>query len=284
MVEPDLDHHQMQEMQATSAVGEELWDVPLFISSFDTVPDAFRWMGESSTQEIRKRMQHLLHVRATDDNDSLVVGPALPLSPMSNKQDIAIPADTRNLMVFDTETIGLSNPVVCQLAYIVVEGCKITTEYDRILSLPKGVHISAQAQRIHHISNEDCRTRGVDAPLALKQFAACAKRISEGGGYVVAHNAKFDMKALKATCNAWNMDADEIEKDANDALFCTMKRSMIHSPLVDRAGRKKAFRNDELYLHLHKVPPSWAQLHNALDDVRVTLLNYVSAQKRGWWR
>lgn len=278
----DGKHNEMQDVES-SCTNEQLWDVQLFISSFTNVSDAFYWMGQSSTQEIRERMQRLLRQNKAKDYNTDVVGPACSVSLDSPKPAITIPENTRNLLVFDTETIGLSNPIVCQLAYIVIEDCKITTEYDSILRLPNGVYISSHAERIHNISNDDCRTQGVDTRLALEQFAACANHIAKSGGYIVAHNAKFDIKALKATCSKWGMDDIAIE-DIHRALFCTMQHSRVHSPLVDCKGRKKAFRNDELYMHLHGAPPSWAKLHNALDDVHVTLFNFVSAQERGWWR
>jgi DNA polymerase III epsilon subunit-like protein len=272
----------------------EFWDAALLISSFQSAEDAFQWFGESNTYDIRTRMRQLNNGDFQVASSSPLAPPASPVEadnelsteahPVCAIPQIIVPYGTRKLLVFDTETVGLSPPIVCQLAYMVIADCHVAEEYDEILKLPQGARISMSAQQVHGISNEDCRTKGVDACDALGKFAACACRILECGGRVVAHNSSFDVRAINATRAAWKIETSPLNPElGKDDVFCTMRESKVHSPLVDKAGRKKAFRNDELYTHLFDAPPTFARLHSAKDDVLVTVLNYLEGSRRGWW-
>jgi hypothetical protein len=62
-----------------------------------------------------------------------------------------------------------------------------------------------------------------------------------------------------------------------------MKNSKSKSPLFTQNGRRKAFKNSELYFHLFGVHPNWARLHSAFDDVLVTAFNYLEGVEKAWW-
>lgn len=167
---------------------------------------------------------------------------------------------------------------------MVVQNGAISIEYDQLLQLPPGVRIGKQAQAVHGISNADCAKRGVDAADALELFAIECARILSTGGRVVAHNSKFDVRAVRETRLAHNIiDCGENQTLEVGDTFCTMTASKQYSQLKDKAGRKKAFKNEELYQYFHNCPPTWARLHNALDDVMVTTLNYGRGLRRNWW-
>ena len=286
----------------------EFWNFSLLISSFDSVYDAWYWFGKSSPPERIARMRSVhrggvppsaeehgqLCPMLADVAAATTPGPptlhshppsAPSVSVETTMPEIVVPKGSRDVMVFDTETVGLNPPIVCQLAYIIVQDGRVAEEYDQILRLPNGVFVSKGSQKIHGISTYDCRTKGVDAYVALETFARQAARILRNGGRVVAHNSAFDVRAIRMTREAWNIvhRDDENPDLEKEHVFCTMVHSKPYSPLVDKAGRKKAFRNEELYSHLYGSPPDFARLHNALDDVRVTLLNYVAAVQKGWW-
>ena len=244
------------------------------MSSFSTVADAFFFLGATAgTNELDEKVTALRL-------DSLSQGPP-PLSQgPSDRPVLCMPSDHRPVLVFDTETTGLKPAIVCQLAYVVIENGAVTTEYDELLRLPKGVKIERRAQEVHGISTNDCASRGVDAREALEEFARECARILGQNGRVVAHNAQFDVRAIRETRAAHRLSGSTLE--VGDT-FCTMKESKIYSPLRDKAGRKKAFRNEEMYEYFHGTGPTWARLHSALDDVHVTAINYSSGCHKGWW-
>jgi DNA polymerase III epsilon subunit-like protein len=186
---------------------------------------------------------------------------------------------SRRVVVFDTETTGLKPAVIVQLAYLVIENGTVVHEVDRILKLPEGVKIQKKAQEIHKVTNEMCARGGMDAEEALSEFLCLCRGVLAEGGTLVAHNSNFDSRAIRETCEKWQIFCDF----DNDNVFCTMKNSKHFSPLLNKAGHKKYFRNEELYTHFYGSPPTWARLHNALSDVFVTTLNYAEGLKRGLW-
>ena len=209
--------------------------------------------------------------------------PPLPTPPFT-RPPLEMPAGHRPIVCFDTETTGFSPAIVCQLAYVVVENGEVTTEYDQLLELPRGATIGRQAQSIHGISNRACAKRGVDAAAALETFARMCARILSEGGRLVAHNSRFDVRAIRDTRSAHNLiDYEDNETLTFTDTFCTMVNSKQYSPLKDKAGRQKAFKNDEMFTFLYGEPPKFARLHDALDDVHVTILCYVGGVNRGWW-
>jgi len=197
---------------------------------------------------------------------------------------LVLPIGHKPVLVFDTETTALSPPIACQLAYVLVENGAVTREVDNILKLPPGVRVQQGAFAIHGISTERCAREGVDAPAALKAFCELAQAVLLQGGSVVGHNVSFDRRAIEATRKAHEViDMGNDQPLQKNDTFCTMRSSASKSTLKDKAGRRKAMKNEELYLELYGSPPTWARLHDALADVHVTLLNYASGAVRGWW-
>tara|TARA_Y100000591_G_C21760633_1_gene659908 strand:- start:55 stop:897 length:843 start_codon:yes stop_codon:yes gene_type:complete len=271
------------------------------LHSFQTEEEAFFWLGGASTNAVAAFTD-----RSCDNDDAseaaaqrrLWVGGAsyeeideclqtlkcVHPRPPRSMPTLNIPSTMQDCLVFDTETTGLGKPIVCQLAYILVRNGSVSIEYDHLLRLPPGVFIERQAQRVHKITTRRCAQTGVDAADALKTFSRHARHVLDNNGRVIAHNGNFDVRAIRTTLVAWSVaDGEECPQLHSSDIFCTMRHSKPHSPLVDRRGRTKAFKNDELYSFLRGEPPSFARLHCAIDDVRVTLLNYIAAHCRGWW-
>jgi DNA polymerase III epsilon subunit-like protein len=186
--------------------------------------------------------------------------------------------------VWDTETTGLDPPIICQLAFVLVVDGIVAKEYDQILQLPVGVSVHWRAQKVHKLTTAKCRSEGVAAEPAVTAFCELAQDVLFKGGRVVGHQVGFDVRAVRETRRAWNViDMGNNQPLDADACFCTLNESRSRSTLKDRAGRRKAFSNAELYEHFHGSPPTFARLHNAADDVWVTLLNYAAGVRSGWW-
>ena len=261
-------------------------DLRLLANSFASERELFFFLGASTLDEIEARLQPLRDARrrATSAPPRLALpSPPSPPPPPPPPLALAPPkltlAGLPPLLVFDTETTGLKPAIVCQLAYVVVEDGQ-TTEVDKFLKLPLGIRISKAAQGIHGISMHTIATFGVDAAEAMDEFLSECRRVLKLGGRVVAHNARFDVRAIRETIAMHRMACTPL---TDGDVFCTMIHSKIYSQLVDKAGRKKAFKNDELYKHLFKTCPDWAMLHDALADVKVTLCNYVEGRMKKYW-
>lgn len=181
------------------------------------------------------------------------------------------------VLVWDTETAGLGNPGICQLSYLLVEGGRIT-ESDSILKLPPGVRMSPDAVKIHKITSE-ASAAGADPSPELLAFWALVERVQAAGGVVAGHNIGFDCRAFSFSCSKLGLTQEMHPRHQMD----TMLLSKPYSHLVNARGYPKVFKLSELYEKLYGAPPSWAQLHNARDDVRVTALCFIEGRRRSWW-
>lgn len=180
-----------------------------------------------------------------------------------------------HVLFFDTETIGLGNPVVCQLGYALHSQCgTCLRESNELLLLPAGARISCGAHKIHNISESDCHARGVDTVAHLRLLHQLALSVVKAGGLVVAHNAAFDVRAINATFSAF-----QVEDRFSASTFCLMRNATVYADCRNKLGRRKQPRNDELYRLLFDKEPE-ATLHDALADVRVTAANFFELRKR----
>jgi len=181
--------------------------------------------------------------------------------------------------VWDTETCGIRHPAICQLGYVVVENGVVSEAHEAVLQLPFGVAMETEAQNKHGISSQRCMWEGVPAVVELTKLHGLMKRVRRSGGRCVAHNAPFDVRAFNFTMDTFRCGLRVEKEDCTD----TLALSRAFSPLRTVNDRRKAFRLEELYAHLCGTDPSWANLHSALDDVRVTAVCYALGRRRRWW-
>ena len=181
-------------------------------------------------------------------------------------------------LVWDTETAGLAKPGVCQLAYVLYRDGKIT-EYNKVLRLPEGVSMSTKAVEMHNITYE-ASASGADPATELIAFLKLVDEVQLAGGVVAGHNVcQFDCRAINFTLAKLGLDQEISPKNMLD----TMLLSKVYSPLTTVHGRQKYFKLSELYAHLYHSEPTWARLHDAIDDVRVNVLCLLGGRRNGWW-
>ena len=102
------------------------------------------------------------------------------------------------LMLFDTETTGLSFPrdEIIEFSAVVVECINgqivVTEEYDRLIRLSPGNTVPPEITKLTGISNEDIAQRGI--PKA--ELCADIARMIAGNTLLLAYNAHFDLSFL----------------------------------------------------------------------------------------
>ncbi len=102
------------------------------------------------------------------------------------------------LMLFDTETTGLSFPrdEIIEFSAVVVERVGgevvVTEEYDRLITLTPGNSVPPEITKLTGISNEDIAARGI----SKEQVCADIARMIEGNTLLLAYNAHFDLSFL----------------------------------------------------------------------------------------
>ena len=193
----------------------------------------------------------------------------------------AIPSKA-SFVVFDTETTGTSgHDLVVQLAYEIYDsdGQPLKT-YNQLVRLPRGRKIPKKATEIHRITTQDTIDRGLYAGDVVQDFIEVITNARKARIKVVAHNASFDKRLMLQSGRISGVAQQALDQLAAYPFFCTMVSSTPYFRRPD--GRNRRPRNSELYEHLKGSPPD-ANLHDAIEDVRVTAQSYLMGRRRGWW-
>lgn len=187
------------------------------------------------------------------------------------------------VIVFDVETDGATpKPRVVEMGFVVLSGESLREEhsYSQYWRLSPEGRINPHAQAVHGISLGTLSRLGVDPRDGLSHFMGWIRLAKASpGSRVVAHNAAFDAKMIQNTLEACGL----LDRFGKEDCFCTMQQSAPKAGCRDVRGKPKNPKNAELYQVLHGTAPDWAHLHSALDDARVTAMNYRAGLARGWW-
>ena len=174
------------------------------------------------------------------------------------------------ILFYDTETTGLDQPWIVQLAwqcYDAKDG--LVTEGDVIIK-PDGYEIPPEATAIHGISHEHALEVGMQLKDAMSLFRESWKACD----HIVGHNLQFDLKALAFSIRSLGMSVVTDGKK----LTCTMEKTTHLLKLPGKYGYKWA-KLEELHRFLFKNDFDGA--HNAMADVRATSKCYFELKKRG---
>ena len=182
----------------------------------------------------------------------------------------------KKVLVFDTETAGFNKSII-QLAYVIAyedNGEELCSKADYLTLTDEKIDYSAYT--IHGIDSKLLREKGKCPVEVIHDFLNVVEReYKEDGTRIVAFNAKFDVGRIKYMCEKHRLRYN-MEKMV---VHCCMKNFAPYCNLKTVNGRQKQPSNKELYIILfEKDPPE--NLHDALVDVRVTLMNWVEGKKK----
>ena len=186
-------------------------------------------------------------------------------------------------IVFDLETTGLpkkynASPELYNLWPYIVQFSWIINNNEHLIEKsyiikPDNYIIPDDSIKIHKISNEEALTNGVPIENVLDIFKSDCNEVD----YLVSHNASFDTSVLFAACYR-----KQYPLSFNKKVYCTMKSSTDVCKLENKNYKNynnynytnyKYPKLEELYQFLFGEKPN-VQLHNSLEDARVTLLCY----------
>lgn len=217
--------------------------------------------------------------RVEDENSKWIV--SRPPSSLPLPSSLSSMVNNSSYCVFDTETSGISlSDCALQMAvgFFADDGSEIGF-YENLWKLPRGVKLNARAVQVHGISKRKLEERGVDPAPELRVLNVVFASMRKSKKRIVAHNASFDVRILSQTAlrhgvKEWGLEVHHV--------FCTMKSSKFRCGLIDKAGRLKNPKNQELYYFLTGKKPEGA-LHDAKVDVRVTARSFEIGKRRGFW-
>ena len=197
------------------------------------------------------------------------------------------------VLIFDTETTGLPQtkiinqefldkwPYIVQFSFIIfdTELNKIIVSNDFIIKLD--TVIPEESIKIHGISNEISRDKGINIESVLKEFFYYLGEVD----LLVGHNVSFDINMIhiellriiynkkypKQHIKAYKLDLHLLKNYKN--IFCTLQESidLCNIKALDKFGREytKFPKLSELHVKLFNTMPN--NLHNSFIDILITL-------------
>jgi DNA polymerase-3 subunit epsilon len=148
-------------------------------------------------------------------------------------------------LFFDTETTGLENPQLVQLAYILSDGGGRIIEQNEFIVKPKGFEIPVDAVKFHGITTEIANEKGIELSEVLANF----KRVLIQAEYVVAHNINFDTKVMNIAFEKIGLQQIFLSKK----LICTandIKTSKFTPSFMSKVSNRQTLSS--LYYNLFK--------------------------------
>ena len=152
----------------------------------------------------------------------------------------------RPIVFFDLETTGVDTTKDRIIEISMIKVMPHGEEIVKTRRINPLMHIPESATAVHGITDEDVK----DAPT----FAHIADQVRAfiGDSVVLAHNAGFDLKVLKATVRYYGIDFEDVD------YICTWKLSKkLYPELPSRSLDSLARRINFTFSH-----------HNALEDAK----------------
>jgi DNA polymerase III subunit epsilon len=185
-------------------------------------------------------------------------------------------------LIFDTETTGLPRsfkaptsevdnwPRVVQLAWEAFGVCGRRKLARSQLIRPDGFTIPCDAEKVHGISTELARRRGVPIAAALEAFFGPLA----GASLLIAHNFSFDASVLGAEFHRLGIE-DPFRRKAR---LCTMLATTAYCALPGGYGYKWP-KLEELHLRLFGDKPG--EGHDAAVDVALCARCFFELRRLG---
>ena len=199
-----------------------------------------------------------------------------------------IEAGVPSFAVFDTETASLKGPLL-QVGIVVCdeEGKQISSyECKYIFEESLGVRWCDKAQGVHGLSRSFLQTYGIPLVEGMRHLREILRFVADKNVLFVAHNVSFDRRMISATAHMLGQEEDVFGSNAR--FFCTMRASQhlaeeTNDDVLEKKRRKKAMRNEELYVFLHGEEHKMGLAHDALVDATITAGSFACGKQKGLW-
>lgn len=187
-------------------------------------------------------------------------------------------------LIFDTETTGLPKrwdapitdtdnwPRCIQLAWQLHDTYGNLIEHGDYLIRPEGFNIPFDAERIHGISTELAREKGIALAEAVGKFNLALAKAK----FVVGQNIGFDINIMG--CEFYRLGVDTPLGHMPILDTCTEVTAELLKLPGGRGGKYKLPNLTELHQYLFGVP--FAEAHNATADVEATTRCFLELVKR----
>jgi DNA polymerase III epsilon subunit-like protein len=169
-------------------------------------------------------------------------------------------------LFFDTETTGLENPKLVQLAYILSDETGKIIEQNDFIVQPYGFQIPEDAVKFHGITTEMAFEKGVKFSEVLDNF----KRVVNKAENVIAHNVAFDVKVMNLAFEKMEHEQMFVKKN----LICTanhIKSTSLFSGFWNKITNRQTLSS--LYFNL---------FNEKLDNAHTATADTIALYKCFW--
>lgn len=185
----------------------------------------------------------------------------------------------RFFLFFDTETTGFPKnwnapisdvynwPRLVQLAWVVYDETGHLLHENCRTIYPQGFRIPAEASKVHGITDEIARVKGI----GIREILIELKNDLQNCDFIVAHNLEYDEKIIACEFYRENIDIDFTRVRR----VCTKEISTEYCNLPDQ----KWPTLQELYFRL--FGKRFENSHDALVDIRATAECFWELERRG---
>ncbi|NND64140.1 MAG: PHP domain-containing protein, partial [Flavobacteriaceae bacterium] len=187
-------------------------------------------------------------------------------------------------LIFDTETTGLPKrytapisdtdnwPRCIQIAWQLHDRNGVIIEHEDYLIQPEGFDIPYDSERIHGISTELAKEKGIPLAEAAEKFAQVLSKTK----FVVGQNVGFDINIMGCEFFRMGMETPLTELPVLDT--CTETTAQLCQIPGGRGGKFKLPTLTELHQFLFNEP--FEEAHNATADVEATTRCFLELIRR----
>ncbi|MDC8002825.1 DNA polymerase III subunit alpha [Aureisphaera galaxeae] len=187
-------------------------------------------------------------------------------------------------LIFDTETTGLPKnynapvtdtdnwPRCIQIAWQLHDDMGRVVSHEDYLIQPDGFDIPYDSERIHGISTDLARERGVPLREASERFIEALSQAT----YIVGQNVGFDVNIMG--CEFYRLGMDNPMPNMPVLDTCTETTAQLCQIPGGRGGKFKLPTLTELHQFLFDVP--FSEAHNATADVEATTRCFLELVRR----
>ena len=160
-------------------------------------------------------------------------------------------------LFFDTETTGLENPQLVQLAYILSDENGRIIEQNDFIVKPYGFDIPEESVKYHGITTEMANENGISLTLALTKFNTVIQRAN----HIVAHHVAFDVKVINLAFK--NLGKEDVFQGKKTICTANDLKPQSSFPFF---WKKKAIRYKLNDLHFKLFNEHFKDAHTASAD------------------
>ena len=180
------------------------------------------------------------------------------------------------ILVFDTETTGLSKPFPVSTAIVLVSPeLEVVDKWYSLVKLPDGVTVEDGAYNIHKISTERANAEGITPEELLRVFD---EKLAQSESFA-AYNFPYDNGVMRNVYGFVRGETSDVYNSTPNYCLMRLARDFCRIP-GGTGGNYRQLKLFQAYRRIVGVPlASVYNAHNALDDSLAAADIYIAMMR-----